>query len=61
LSDNNCGTEFYEGATIISKKGKVLLFPAYFTHTHRGQLCPEFKDRYILGGYANFVDDSIRT
>lgn len=59
LSDHNCGTEFYDGFTVFSKLGRALLFPAYFTHTHRGQLCPEFKDRYILGGYANFSNDII--
>jgi hypothetical protein len=61
LSDHNCGTEFYDGYTVLSKTGRAMMFPAYFTHTHRGQLCPEFKDRYILGGYANFSDDIIRT
>lgn len=56
LSDHNCGTEFYEGITVMSKKGKAVLFPAYFTHTHRGQPCPEFKDRYLIGGYAVFTN-----
>ncbi len=60
LSDHNCGTEFYDGFTVFSKLGRAVLFPAYFTHTHRGQLCPEYKDRYILGGYANFSNDIIR-
>jgi hypothetical protein len=61
LSDHNCGTEFYDGYTVLSKTGRAMMFPAYFTHTHRGQLCPEYKDRYILGGYANFSDDIIGT
>lgn len=60
LSDHNCGTEFYDGFTVLSKKGRAIVFPAYFTHTHRGQLCPDLKDRYILGGYANFSNDIIR-
>jgi hypothetical protein len=55
LSDHNCGTEFYNNQTILSKKGKVVIFPSFFTHTHRGQICPELKDRYILGGYCNFI------
>jgi hypothetical protein len=54
LSEHNCGTEFYNGSTILSKEGRSVIFPAYFTHTHRGQVCPDNKDRYILGGYANF-------
>jgi hypothetical protein len=61
LSEHNCGTEFYDGFTVLSKKGRGMMFPAYFTHTHRGQLCPDFKDRYILGGYSNFSDDITRT
>lgn len=60
LSDHNCGTEFYNGKVVLSKRGRSVIFPAYFTHTHKGQMCPEYKDRYLLGGYANFVDDSIR-
>jgi hypothetical protein len=55
LSNHNCGTEFYNGDIIKSKAGRLTIFPAYFTHTHRGQVCPENKDRYLLTGYFNFV------
>jgi len=55
LSDHNCGTEFYNGDIIKSKVGRLTMFPAYFTHTHRGQICPDNKDRYLLTGYFNFV------
>lgn len=55
LSDHKCGTEFYNGKVVLSKKGKLLMWPAYFTHTHRGQKCPENKDRYILSAYINFL------
>ena len=41
--------------TIMSVKGRATLFPAYFTHTHKGHICPEKKDRYIITGYVNFV------
>ena len=54
LSEHNCGTEFYNGRVIKSKIGRVALFPAYFTHTHRGQVCPENKDRFIITGYFSF-------
>ena len=54
LSDHNCGTEFFNGDVILSEQGKVTLFPAYFTHTHRGQICPDNKDRYLLTGYLEF-------
>ena len=54
LTEHNCGTEFYYNKkTILSKVGRVCIFPAYFTHTHKGQ--PDlFKDRMIITGYYNF-------
>jgi len=57
LSEHNCGTEFFDSSTIKSEIGRLTIFPSYFTHTHRGQVCPENKDRYILGGYFNFVNN----
>ena len=54
LSEHDCGTEFYNGKVIKSKIGRVTIFPSYFTHTHRGQVCPDKKDRYIITGYYNF-------
>ena len=32
------------------------MFPAFWTHTHRGQPCPENKYRYILSAYVNLID-----
>ena len=51
LSDHNCGTEFFNGEVIMSKKGRAVLFPATWTHTHRGQPCPDGKTRYIMSNY----------
>lgn len=51
LSDHNCGTEFLNGDMVQSKKGRVLMFPATWTHTHRGQPCPDGKNRYIMSAY----------
>jgi len=56
LTNHNCGTQFFSKQIIKSEIGKVLLFPAYFTHTHRGQSCPEKKDRYIITGYYLFYE-----
>ena len=53
LSDHNCGTEFYSKEIVISKKGRLMVFPTYWTHTHRGQPCPENKNRYIMSAYFN--------
>jgi len=55
LSDHNCGTLFYNDDLILSKKGRVAIFPSYFTHTHKGQVCPDGKIRYILTGYFEFI------
>lgn len=53
LSNHDCGTEFYNKKVIKSKVGRVCLFPAYFTHTHKGQ--PDLtKNRYLITGYFEF-------
>jgi len=57
LSDHNCGTEFYNGEVIKSVKGRALIFPAFWTHTHKGQPCPDNKYRYILSAYVNLIND----
>tara|TARA_R100001079_G_C4385369_1_gene124927 strand:+ start:162 stop:686 length:525 start_codon:yes stop_codon:yes gene_type:complete len=54
LSDHNCGTEFTNGKIVKSVKGRSLIFPAYWTHTHKGQPCPDNKIRYILSTHAKF-------
>ena len=56
LSNHRCGTEFYNNECIESKIGRVAIFPAYFTHTHRGQTCPDNKDRYIITSYVSFYE-----
>jgi hypothetical protein len=55
LSEHNCGTEFFDGTYIKSETGKVIIFPCYFTHTHKGQPCPENKDRYLLTAYVHSI------
>jgi len=55
LSDHNCGTKFYDGEVVLSKKGRAIIFPSYFTHTHKGEVCPDDKTRYILTGYFEFI------
>jgi hypothetical protein len=56
LSDHDCGTEFYnQNYTVTSKKGRAVIFPTFWTHCHRGQVCPENKDRYLLSAYIEYV------
>ena len=55
LSDHDCGTEFYaNGEVVKSKAGRAIIFPAAWTHMHRGQYCPEKKDRYIMSAYIDY-------
>ena len=54
LSTHNCGTKFLDGSVVKSEKGRLILFPSYFTHTHKGMPCPDKKDRYMFGSYFNF-------
>lgn len=59
LTDHDCGTEFYStGDVIKSKAGRAVLFPASWTHTHRGQICPEGKDRYIVTSYISVFKET---
>lgn len=44
-------TEFlYQGRRIKPKKGTLMIFPAYFTHTHRGNP-PISNEKYLLNGW----------
>jgi hypothetical protein len=55
LNDVNAGghTEFYDGTQIKPEQGKLLLFPATWTHVHRG--CPpEYETKYIVTGWLTF-------
>jgi len=51
---NDCddgGTEFrYQGFTTPAKKGLTLIWPANWTHTHRGQIS-KTKEKYIVTGW----------
>ena len=57
LSSHNCGTEFYTGEVIKSVKGRAVIFPAFWTHLHRGQVCPDNLDRYMIIGYYFYHSD----
>ena len=38
---------------IEPKAGQLSIFPAYFTHTHRGIVAPE-EDKYIITGWFHY-------
>lgn len=49
-------TEFlYQNVKVSPKKGKTLIWPASFTHTHRG-IPAESEEKYIITGWFEFVD-----
>ena len=52
--DEGGKTEFYnQGLEVQPKAGRLVLFPAYFTHTHRGQT-PLSNDKYIITSMFSF-------
>ena len=52
--ENGGGTEFkYFDDKIEPKAGQLSIFPAYFTHTHRGIVAPE-EDKYIITGWFHY-------
>lgn len=56
-------TEFpYQSLKVKPEKGMLCIFPASFTHTHRGNP-PYSNDKYILTGWVTFFqdEDALRT
>lgn len=50
------GTEFYyQKLKIEPKKGKTVIFPSDWTHTHRG-VVSKTQEKYIITGWFNYVD-----
>ena len=50
------GTEFlYQKITTPAKKGLTLIWPAPWTHTHRGQVS-NTKEKYIVTGWYSFLE-----
>ena len=55
LSDNDSFTEFKRYRNVPTRAGRGIMFPSYFTHTHRGSPCKKGLDRYMISGYYYFV------
>ena len=50
------GTEFFhQHLSTPAKKGLTLIWPAYWTHTHRG-IVSKLKEKYIVTGWINFIN-----
>jgi hypothetical protein len=49
------GTEFkYQNKIVTPKKGLTLIWPADWTHTHRGIVSPT-QDKYIITGWLSYL------
>ena len=50
----NGGTEFfYQKLTLPAKKGLTVIWPAYWTHLHKGQISKKY-EKYIATGWFEF-------
>jgi hypothetical protein len=45
----------YQERTIEARKGRTLIWPPDFTHTHVGVVSPS-QHKYIITGWFNFID-----
>ena len=53
LNDAKSGTEFWRHSTIRAKMGRCVIWPAGYTHTHRGVI-PNKGLKYIITGWISF-------
>ena len=53
LNDAKCGTEFLNYPTVQAKRGRCVIWPAFWTHVHKGQL-PNIGLKYIVTGWISF-------
>lgn len=50
-----CGTKFpSQRRTIKGRKGRLLIWPSFWTHTHHGVI-PNKGDKYIISGWCSFT------
>ena len=55
LNDAKCGTEFINYPTVNAKMGRCVIWPAAWTHIHRG-VVPNKGLKYIVTGWASYVE-----
>jgi len=56
LNNAKSGTEFLYYPTVNAKRGRLVIWPAGFTHTHRGVI-PNKGVKYILTGWFMFKEN----
>jgi len=55
LNDAQSGTEFFHHPNIESKKGRLVIWPAGWTHFHKG-VTPNKGIKYIMSGWYSFIN-----
>ena len=55
LNDAQCGTEFLYHPNVESKKGRLVIWPAGWTHYHKG-VTPNKGIKYIMSGWYSFQE-----
>ena len=55
LNDAQCGTEFFHHPNVESKKGRLVIWPAGWTHYHKG-VTPNKGIKYIMSGWYSFQE-----
>ena len=56
LNNAKCGTEFpYQDKTVTPKTGRTVIWPAGWTHVHKG-VVPNKGLKYIVTGWASYVE-----
>tara|TARA_B100000029_G_C17375437_1_gene887772 strand:+ start:284 stop:904 length:621 start_codon:yes stop_codon:yes gene_type:complete len=58
LNDAESGTEFMHYPTIRGKMGRLVIWPAFWTHLHRGVL-PNKGLKYIITGWVSYTDNDM--
>jgi len=55
LNDAECGTYFpYQETTLSATKGDLAIWPAFWTHLHKG-VTPNVGTKYICTGWVEYV------
>ena len=53
VNDAKCGTEFYNSPTVKAKTGRCVIWPAFWTHIHKG-VTPNIGLKYIITGWISY-------
>jgi len=57
LNNAKCGTKFYyQNKTFRARQGRLLIWPAGWTHMHSG-VTPNLDTKYIITGWHSFYDE----